>query len=264
MDRRSLLELVDLNLLETAREMTRRSRGGRILESDGLLLHSVEHPLPWIANGARRTDVRLLPDELVRRGDEFFGAPERRYSVTVATHLAEDAVLERVLMDEGFELGVELPEMVIDHPLGVPAVPAGVEVRRVEDASGVEDFVAVVGPAFGPPDAWHGLVATVFNDPRSLQAPQSYGGIAYLGGEPVAAAMTMVSHGVAFVGWVGTLEAARGRGLGELVTRAATDAGFELGAHVASLQASEMGDALYRRLGYVEISRYREYARPPG
>ena len=64
---------------------------------------------------------------------------------------------------------------------------------------------------------------------------------------------------MAFVGFVGTKVKARGRGLGEALTRAATNAGFDLGARLASLQASPEGYPIYRRMGYVEISRYREY-----
>jgi ribosomal protein S18 acetylase RimI-like enzyme len=74
--------------------------------------------------------------------------------------------------------------------------------------------------------------------------------------------MTVVSYGVALVGFVGTRVTARGRGLGEAVTRAVTNTGFDMGARLASLQASPEGDAIYRRLGYVEVSRYREYLAP--
>ena len=55
---------------------------------------------------------------------------------------------------------------------------------------------------------------------------------------------------------VGTIGAARGRGLAELCTRAAGNAGFDLGGRIAALQASPMGEPIYRRMGYVEITRY--------
>jgi predicted GNAT family acetyltransferase len=68
--------------------------------------------------------------------------------------------------------------------------------------------------------------------------------------------MTLVTHGVAGVYWVGTTPDARGRGLAELCTRAAGNAGFDLGGRIASLQASPMGEPVYRRMGYVEVTRY--------
>jgi ribosomal protein S18 acetylase RimI-like enzyme len=68
--------------------------------------------------------------------------------------------------------------------------------------------------------------------------------------------MTVVTHGVAGIYWVGTIPAARGRGLAELCTRAAGNAGFDLGGRIAALQASPMGEPVYKRMGYFEVTRY--------
>ena len=73
--------------------------------------------------------------------------------------------------------------------------------------------------------------------------------------------MTTVLDGVGFVGWVGTTEAARGRGAGAAITVAATNAAFDRGARLASLQASPMGESIYARLGYRELFNYRLWAR---
>ena len=75
--------------------------------------------------------------------------------------------------------------------------------------------------------------------------------------------MTIVSHGVAGIYWVGSLAEARGRGLGRAVTAAATNAGFDLGADVASLQASPMGEPVYRAMGFETIYDYRLLMSPP-
>jgi predicted acetyltransferase len=75
--------------------------------------------------------------------------------------------------------------------------------------------------------------------------------------------MTMVSHGVAGIYWVGSLERARGKGLGRAVTVAATNAGFGLGADVASLQASPMGKPIYLELGYETAFEYQMWMSPP-
>lgn len=48
---------------------------------------------------------------------------------------------------------------------------------------------------------------------------------------------------------VGTLPAFRRRGLGELVSRAATNAAFEQGADIVALEASSMARPLYSKLG---------------
>ena len=69
--------------------------------------------------------------------------------------------------------------------------------------------------------------------------------------------MVVVSEGLAGVQLVGTIPDARGRGLGELCTRWTVQAGFELGAIAAVLEASEAGEPLYLRMGFEEVSRYR-------
>jgi ribosomal protein S18 acetylase RimI-like enzyme len=71
--------------------------------------------------------------------------------------------------------------------------------------------------------------------------------VAYAGGEPVSCAMTLVSHGVCGIFYVATVESARRRGLGEALTRTATRAG------AAWLGASEIGAALYRRIGFEDL-----------
>jgi len=68
---------------------------------------------------------------------------------------------------------------------------------------------------------------------------------------------------VGFVGWVAALPDTRGRGLAAACTVAATNKAFELGAQLASLQASPMGEGLYRRMGFETIYDYRLYLCPP-
>ncbi len=50
-----------------------------------------------------------------------------------------------------------------------------------------------------------------------------------------------------------------------MVTAAAVNAGFDRGAEIASLQASPMGESLYRRMGFETIFKYRLLMwQPPG
>jgi predicted GNAT family acetyltransferase len=81
--------------------------------------------------------------------------------------------------------------------------------------------------------------------------------------EPVATAMVYESDGVASLQWVGTVPAARGTGLGALVTEMVTNLAFARGASSCSLQASPMGASVYHRLGYETMYHYEEYVRWP-
>jgi predicted GNAT family acetyltransferase len=63
------------------------------------------------------------------------------------------------------------------------------------------------------------------------------------------------------VQWVGTVPAARGTGIGALVTVMVTNLAFAHGASSCSLQASPMGASVYHRLGYETMYHYEEYVR---
>jgi predicted GNAT family acetyltransferase len=55
----------------------------------------------------------------------------------------------------------------------------------------------------------------------------------------------------------------RGRGYAGLATSAAVAAGFEDGATFAFLQSSALGEPVYRRLGFRQVSTYRFLTRRP-
>ena len=237
------------------------SPGGVIQEGDGLLLHAGAHPTRAFVNGAKRTDVSMPAEEVLARADAFFAARGHDYTIMVRTHADSD--LEEGLLDAGFTRMYDNAGMILEHRFEDREAPPGVEIRRVSSAPEARDFAGVNAEVFEGDDAgMKGFVHTLFADVRSLVAPHIAGFVAYLEGAPVSAALTLVSHGVAWLGWVVTKEAVRGRGLGEAVTRTATNAGFDLGARMASLQASKMGEPLYRRMGFVEITRYFSYVRP--
>ena len=250
-DERILLS--DLNYAETLRELTRRA-GGVVHDEDGLLCYAGVDPFPILMNGVMRTGSGPAAAAVLERAQAFFAGRRRGYTVHVRAHADADL---RVASERAGLIPVgDGPGMVLDHRLPDVAPAPGVELRRV---SGDED-VAAFGRILGEAYATYGMPATVgpasFPHRDVLVAPHIATFLAVLEGEPVAGAMVVVTHGVAGVYWVGTVAAARGRGLAELCTRAAGNAGFDQGARIAALQASVMGEPLYRRMGYVEVTRY--------
>jgi len=63
---------------------------------------------------------------------------------------------------------------------------------------------------------------------------------------------------------VGTVPEYRRRGLGDAVSRAATNAGFELGARIVALEASPMGLPLYAKMRYETVAIDRIWLPPVG
>jgi GNAT superfamily N-acetyltransferase len=84
-----------------------------------------------------------------------------------------------------------------------------------------------------------------------------------LNGRPVASSLAIRSPTTSGIYAVGTLPAARRRGVGAAVTWAAIDAGRSWGCQSIVLQASEMGLPLYEKMGFRTVVRYITFNRPP-
>ncbi|MEW6269626.1 MAG: GNAT family N-acetyltransferase [Thermodesulfobacteriota bacterium] len=257
-----LVELCDLNFAEANRELSRRA-GGATHDEDGLMLYAGAHELPVLMNGVLRTASRLGPDEVLARANAFFAPRRRGYSILIRAHADDD--LACAAEAAGLEKFGEPPAMVLERPLPAAVAPPGVTLRRVESEEDAAAFGRVMGEAYAtygmPPDCGPATVGRL----EVLAAPHIATFVAARSGEVLAGAMVIVTHGVGGVYWVGTVPAARGRGLAELCTRAASNAGFDLGARIAALQASVMGEPIYRRMGYVTVTRYPSFVRfsPP-
>jgi ribosomal protein S18 acetylase RimI-like enzyme len=133
-----------------------------------------------------------------------------------------------------------------------PSPHAGdIDVRVVSSTEQILAYGRVVAEANDDPGESE-RAGLLFHD-RTILAPHIAAFVAYVDDAPVSCAMTLVSHGVAGVFYVATVESARRRGLGDALTRIAARAGFALGARAAWLGASEMGADLYRRIGFSDL-----------
>lgn len=258
------LLLSDLNYAEAMRELTRRA-GGAVLDEDGLLLFASPHPLPVLANGVMRTGA-IAPDEALARARDFFGPRRRGFSVFVRAHV--DGDLRAACEAAGLHLNGESPGMVVDGrlPDGPPA-PDDVIAAEVATERDARDFAQVMAEAYATYGMPADVAPAVLPHLGVLRAPHIASVLVRLGGRPAAGAMVIVTHGVAGVYWVGTVPDARGRGLAALATRLAANLGFDRGARMGALQASVMGEPVYRRMGWVEVTRYPlfvQWTPPPG
>ena len=252
--RSELIELSDLNFAEANRELARRA-GGVVLDEDGLLLFAGGTDLPVLFNAAFRLDGHLGGEEVVARANRFFGARRRGYSVLLRAHADEEG-LRSAAAAAGLAPFGDSPAMILDHRLDDAKPAPGVELRRVATDADAAAFGRIMGEAYatyGMPTAC-GPAAVGTLD--VLRAPHIATFLALREGEPAAGAMVILTHTIGGIYWVGTRPDARGGGLAELCTRAAGNAGFDLGARVITLQASIMGEPIYRRMGYFEVTRY--------
>ena len=164
------------------------------------------------------------------------------------------------------------PAMAMDlAQLGpAPATDGPFEIRGVVDEPGLRDFLGVlaadpspegVPPAF-PPEKVEVIVEWVA--PRLHLEPAPLRFVGYEAGRPVAVSRLSLAGGAAGLYAVATREAARGHGYGSAVSHAAIAAGREMGYRIATLQATDMGYPIYRRLGFVEQFQYAIHVHIPG
>jgi len=257
----SPLQRAHLNLVDSSRQFFELDPGAAIEAESGWLLGAGSSTHPVISNGAFRRDDDVDASEFVTRTKEFFAARKRGFSIWVRDGQAEDRDLIAAAEAASFQLVYEMPEMTLGEKLEPPKLPPGAELRRLTKVEQATDFWRVATTSYSS----IGFPAEVFagyTNHAGLLAENVVAFLALLNGEPVGIAMTMVSHGVAGIYWVGSLEQARGKGLGRAVTVAATNAGFDLGADVASLQASPMGKPIYEAMGYETAFDYRMFMSP--
>ena len=250
-----------LNLVDSSRQLFELDSGVRFAEYDGALIGAGSHPHPAITNAVMRRDDAVEAGDLITEASRFFGDLERGFSVFVRGGYDDDLIA--VAENDGLNFVYETPEMVTEQLVEQRSLPESAEVRRVTDTDQVGDYWELTAKAYVslsfPPELFG------YYDRRDgMLADNVAAFLGYLDGKPVSAAMAIVHDGVAGIYWVGTLEEARGRGLAWATTAAATNAGFDLGAELASLQASHMGVRIYARMGYRALYTYRLFmAAPP-
>jgi ribosomal protein S18 acetylase RimI-like enzyme len=224
-----------------------------VAEREGVVLWATASDFPVSLNGAVRLDPRTPADRVLAIADEWFGALGRGHTVNVVDGIDDD--LRTAAEAAGMLVLRDSPQMVCEQALEPAVAPDGVTLRWAETVDDVDRFVEVVDTAYQSLGAPPGAIRPSVVARERVLEPHVETALAELDGEVVACAQLVLSHGIGGVYYVGTLEAARGRGLGELVTRAVTNRGFERGVRAVGLQASPMGEAIYRRMGYRDLYR---------
>jgi GNAT superfamily N-acetyltransferase len=156
----------------------------------------------------------------------------------------------------GFQL-VGHPPLMVRLPGGAPPpLPPELRIVEVHDAATladaeqtlIEGYPAPELQPFRPGALWH---TRILGGPLHIW-------VGYAGERPVTTGMAYVDERVTGVYVIATLEEARGRGYGAAITAQcmAVDP-----AKPAVLQASDLGQPVYRRLGFVEVARYTLWMR---
>jgi ribosomal protein S18 acetylase RimI-like enzyme len=251
-------DLADANLLEAIREHARWQEPSEVVEDEGVLMMAGANAFPAaFRNCVARTSAATPAGRVLERAREFFGRLGRGFTVFVREK--RDGPIEELLRASGLAPAGETPCMVVEAPVAEPGVPQSVRVERFSDERHVRDAAEVSAEAYQAIKLAPEEARVYFCKPAGLLSRCVIGFVVYQDERPVSTALTILSGEGAGVYWVGTRPSAQRRGLGELCTALATNAGFAAGARIVTLQATAFGEPVYRRLGYRTYDQLRRY-----
>ncbi len=250
------IDLGQRNVIEFSREDARWQSPHEIVERDGVLLFTGSSDFPAFCNGVRRVDDAVPGPQVVAMAQEFFADRNRGFSLWTRA-LPVDDDLHAAAIAAGIPEFSDSPQMICRARVPDGDLPVGVTIEPVRSRDQVEHFARIGGESYSVYGAPPESTASHFSGANALMGPNVHSVLALLDGEPVGAACVLMSHGIAGVYWVAVLEQARGRGVAFAVTRHVTNLGFDLGAANVQLQASTMGESVYRRMGYEDLHRTR-------
>jgi len=263
-NRHALAAAVDDNIVAYWRACAPLMPGGAWYEDGDLTwFETGVSTAPWL-NQVLRT--RLTPENADERIDEMLAAFDRRgtpmlWSVSPSDNPADlDALLQRGGLVRGG--GVLTGMAMLLHEL--PELPEidGFRLERVRDDNALARWMNAYVAGFGMTED---QAQPFFDLYRAFgygdDAPfRHYAGT--LEGEAVASSTAFLGAGNASIWHVGTLPAARRRGIGTAMTLAPLRDARDLGLTIGVLGSSEAGYSIYEKLGFQTFGKLVQYRWP--
>ena len=193
----------------------------------------------------------------------------RRHNVPVLWWIAPNTQpddlgsrLERL----GFILDADAPGMAVDLNQVNENLPlvSGLTIERAADEISRRRWSRTLALGFEAPPSRHNFFEEHWSCLLERAGPQAV--LAYTGlleGRAVATSLLFLGGGVAGIYSVSTVPEARRKGIGAWMTLHPLLHARSLGYRVGILQASPMGENLYRSLGFEEYCRVRSYLWAP-
>lgn len=210
---------------------------------------------------------RFAPDAIDRRIAETIEAARatgRPFSWWVDPFAP--AGLARRLEAAGLKETGRMPIMRADLRAEIELGPVlgELEIRRVTTEEEFAEFARVVAAIWQPPaptvvEFFGKAAKTILGLGDSREIPSRVF-VGYLDGVPICTAQAELAHGVAGLYNIVTAAGYRMRGFGRAMTVAAMRAARDEGYRTVVLEASPMGEPVYRRLGFVTCGQIIEFA----
>jgi GNAT superfamily N-acetyltransferase len=198
-------------------------------------VHDVEAAVGWVRDLGQSVSLRVRED-------------------------VDDETIRRAAENLGLERSPWVDPAMVMAPLAIaPGVPAGLRIDTATPST-LDHWYAALAASSGVPPTHPFLRDLLPEDAIDDPDMRLYGG--FLDDEPVATSVAIRSQNAVGIYAVGTAESARRRGIGSAMTWAAIEAGREWSASAAVLQASAMGEPVYRAMGFGIVAGYVSYDEP--
>jgi GNAT superfamily N-acetyltransferase len=252
MDDRTLAVLEHQNMIETMAAGMANAPGSLVRREAGVALYASGLPVRFF-NQVTIEDDRATPDRIAASV-----ATVRERGAPFVVHLRRgiDDPFRPLMTELGLVLpagNAAMPGMALDPiPPATTPIHAGHVIRLVDDEAGMHDHIRTGALGFGmPEDLLRAIVAM-----DTWQRPGNAVYVGYTDGEPVTTGLGVRTGPTIGLYNIATVEHARRRGLGAAMTERIAVDGVAEGCAVAVLQASAMGQPVYRRLGYRTVVEY--------
>ncbi len=155
----------------------------------------------------------------------------------------------------GLAAAERLPVLALGRADAAALAPVEIAGLQIGPPGGIDEIRAAYG-------GWmedHGLAALLVV-PGDLERPRRRFLVARVGGRPVGCALVWFAGGTAYLSGLGVLPADRGHGYGAALAAAAAQVGASAPVDTVWMYATDAGERLYRRLGFVPaggLQRYR-------
>jgi GNAT superfamily N-acetyltransferase len=196
----------------------------------------------------------------VQAAVEWMHSLDQRLSLRIREDLETDGV-RRAALGLGLERAEWIEPVMTLWPLRpAPALPPGVSIEAA-DASSFEGWYRAAAADSGGEPAVLAFMRELL-PPGLASDPDVRFFSGLLDGEPVASSVAIRSGEMVGVYVVGTATRARRRGIGSAMTWRVVEAGREWGCVAATLQASAMGEPVYRSMGFERVTGYVTWKEP--
>ncbi len=254
-DQDELGRLTDVNVATTWSAMGRLS-GAAVGGSDECPFMATGIDAAFF-NGAYATRAVSDPEQVVRDATEFMAAQGVPWLLWVRTGV-DDALLEAG-RDAGLTDAGGPPAMALASIPPLPPPPDGLQIRVVDDAEMLEACIDVTARGYEMPVE----IARLLVSEGIIADPQFVAVLGFVEDVAVSCALVSVSGTTAGIYNVATPTEHRRRGYGAALTWAAVEQGARLGCDHAVLQSSDVGESVYRAMGFVDVGRYVQLEGPP-